>query len=343
MAAASSVGQRAVRHGAGSGPWLRSPTFDLALIAGVASVALLLGSAALALPSLFMFVVYADLWLLAYPHVASTYTRVAFDRTAVRQHWFLLFALPPIVLAATAGAAWAGGAIVVNTVYFYWQTWHYTRQSYGIARVYVRDLATDCVVYAFPVWGLLHRAHQHPAEFFGSPLWSPLVPRGVELAAGVVALSSLAVWTWQRTRPARADVPPRTGHVLFVLSHVVITVVSYIVVDDVTQGWLFINIWHNAQYLLFVWAFNARRFDAGVDPSRRFLSRLSQRENVFWYAAFFLGLSTVCYFVLGRLTTLSSPLVLPMVLVGHQAVNFHHYIVDAVVWRSPARRASSPS
>jgi hypothetical protein len=29
--------------------------------------------------------------------------------------------------------------------------------------------------------------------------------------------------------------------------------------------------------------------------------------------------------------------VLPLVLVTHQTVNFHHYIVDAVIWRSRRR------
>jgi hypothetical protein len=333
--------------GAGAGPWLRSPTFDLALIAGVASLALLLGSVALARPSLFMLVVYADFWLLAYPHAAATFTRIALDRASVRRYWFLLFALPFIVLAATAGVTFVGGVAALSTLYFYWQSWHYTRQSYGIARAYSRvggrslgvDRLSDCVVYAFPVWGLLHRVHQRPAEFFGAAFWSPAgvlgatSTRWLELAAGSFALGSLAVWTWRRVRSA--DVP-RTGHTLFVLSHVVITVVSYVVVEDVTRGWLFVNIWHNAQYLLFVWAINARQHQS--PGSRSLVSRLSRRENAVWYAAFCLGTSALFFFALRRLTANATWQLLPLVLVAHQAVNFHHYIVDAVIWRSPRAR-----
>ena len=327
--------------------WLRGPAFDLCLIAGVLTLALLLGGAAAAVPALFPWVLLADLWLLAYPHVASTFTRVAFDRESARSHRFLLVGLPPIVLAATAGAAWLGGAVLLNTVYFYWQTYHYTRQSYGIARAYRRsagagadghDVLTDIVIFAFPLWGLLHRAHQRPPAFYNAPLWSPPVPEALVLAAGAVAFAALAAWTLRLLRAARDDArddaPQGLGHPLFVLSHVVITVVSYVAIPEITRGWLFINIWHNAQYLLFVWAQNARRFQGGVDPSRPFLSGLCQREHLGRYAAVCLGLSTLFYLALGQTTERLSSDLLPLVLVCHQAVNFHHYLVDAVIWRS---------
>src|SRR5947208_2542705 len=96
-------------------PWLRNAPFDLGLIVGVLLLPLLLGGVALARPSLFLWVVYLDLWLLAYPHIASMYTRVAFDRASVRAHRFLLFGLPPIVALATTGASWLGGVVALNT------------------------------------------------------------------------------------------------------------------------------------------------------------------------------------------------------------------------------------
>ncbi len=319
--------------------WLRNPTFDLGLIVGVLALAIALGCVALVRPELLPWVLAADLWLLAYPHVASTFTRIAFDRKGVRAHRFLLFGLPPIVLAATAGATWLGGVIALNTIYFHWQAWHYTRQSYGIARAYDRsararanDRLTTFVIFAFPVWGLLHRAHQHPGAFYGAPLYSPPVPKEIVVASALVALTAFAAWTIRRLR-APADAPSDVGHGLFVVSHVAITVVSYIVVTDVTKGWLFINIWHNAQYLVFVWAQNAKRFRGGVDPERAFLSRLSQRENAAAYVLVCAGIGIAFYFALGQATSRLSWQVIPLFLVCHQAVNFHHYLVDAVIWR----------
>ena len=324
--------------------WLHGPAFDLTLIVGVLALALVLGAAAMSGPELFAWVLFLDLWLLAYPHVASTYTRVAFDRHSAREHWFLLTALPPIVLLGTAGAAWLGGAIALNSIYFYWQSWHYSRQSYGIARTYQRvagatgrDWTSDCVVFGFPIWGLLHRAYQRPEQFYGTTFWSPPVDRPLVVCAGAFALAALLLWTLRYLRSIRAGAPEPTGHALFVLSHVVITVVSYVVVRDVTRGWLFLNIWHNAQYLLFVWAVNHRRFRGGVDPGRPFLSRLCQRAQLWRYALVCVGLSTSFYLALGFVTERITWQVLPFVLVCHQAFNFHHYVVDSVIWRARRR------
>lgn len=325
--------------------WLHGPRYDLALILGVLVFALALGGLATLGPALFAWVLLLDVWLLAYPHVASTYTRIAFDRASAKRHWVLLLVLPPIVFAATAGTFVLGGLVALNTLYFTWQTWHYTRQSYGIARAYhrsaggpaPRDLASDVVIFAFPLWGILHRFHQQPGEFFGMPLWAPAVPRALEIAAGLVALGSLAAWLRPLLRAGRPARSP--GLSLFVLTHVAITSVSYLAVPDITAGWLFINIWHNAQYLLFVWAMNARRFGAGVDPARPFLSRMCQPDRWPRYALVCLGLSTAFFLAFEHVTARVAWAVLPFSLVCYQAFNFHHYVVDAVIWRS--RRAAA--
>lgn len=328
------------RSAAPAREWLRGPGFDLGLSLGVLALALALGGVALAHPALFVGVLLLDVWLLAYPHVASTYTRIAFDRRSARAHWFLLLGLPPLVLAGTAGAAWLGGVLALNTIYFYWQSWHYTRQSYGIARAYRRDRLSDCVIYGFTLWGVLHRAHAQPPDFYAMPLWSPPVPRFAVVSAAAFALASLLLWTIRRIRQFRAGDPFGAGHSLFVLSHVAITVVAYLAVDDITRGWLFLNVWHNAQYLLFVWAANARRFAGGVDPARPFLSRLCQPDRALHYGAVCLGLGAGFYLALDQATAALATTVLPVVLVTHLAVNFHHYLVDAVIWRSPRPTAA---
>ena len=57
----------------------------------------------------------------------------------------------------------------------------------------------------------------------------------------------------------------------FVLSHIAIFLVAYVVVEDVNTGWLAINVWHNFQYVLVVWMSNAktlcrRRQSGGAVP-----------------------------------------------------------------------------
>ncbi|HFE44298.1 MAG TPA: hypothetical protein ENJ18_02230 [Nannocystis exedens] len=339
------------RPAEGPSPWLHSRGFDLSLIVGVLAIALALGAIASASPVLFAAVLVADFWLLAYPHVASTFTRIACDRQSFRRYWFLLFGLPPLVLAATAGLTWKGGVIALNTLYFTWQSWHYSRQSYGIARAYSRragdpkgrDRLSDLVIYAFPIWGLVYRSSQGNHEFYRMPLYCPQAPSALATTLGIIAFSALFFWLLRAHR-ARARTPGRgTGHTLFILSHVLITLTSYVLIDDITRGWLFINIWHNAQYLLFVWAANARRFRGGIQEERAFISRLSQPKNVLFYAIFVLGLGALIYTGLDAALGRSAWEVLPLVLVVHMAVNFHHYLVDSVIWRSPRSGSKSNS
>lgn len=330
-----------------SSRWLVSARFDLAMIAGVLALALLMGGIAQIDPAYFAAVVAVDFWLLAYPHVASTYTRIAFDRHSAKESWFLLSLLPVIVIVATGSFVWLWGAVALNSAYFVWQTFHYTRQSYGIARSLRRcasldasDPLGDFVVFAIPIWGVVHRAAQAPSTFFGAPIWCPIVPHWFSLTVGSIALISLVVYTLRELRRSLRDQSLHED-VLFVFSHVLITLVSYMAIPEITRGWLFINIWHNAQYILFVWAQNRRRFRAGVDPDRRLISWLSQRENALAYGAVCLVVSTLFFALLRQSALLPSPAWLPLLLVAHQAVNFHHYLVDGVIWKSRTRAAAT--
>jgi hypothetical protein len=353
--------QSAVTHPAGEssrdrssgGGLLLSPAFDHLLTTGLFVLACALGVTALSSPAALAGVVVLNLWLFAYPHVGSTYTRLVLDRASVPRHRWLLFALPPVVLAATIGVTALGGIVTLTTVYFVWQTYHYTKQSYGIARAYRRarggspeghDRLTDVVIFAFPLAGLAHRMHQRPTEFYWNPIRLPDVPGPIVWSLGAFAIGSLLVYLVRLARRGQSPFAPETR---FVLSHVAITTISYLVVREITSGWLFINIWHNAQYLLFVYAFNARRFARGHEPAARVLSWVSQRNTgnesrsrLPFYVALCLALGSGFYFFLGQTTAhFETAWALPVVLVVHHAVNFHHYLVDAVIWKT-ARPAS---
>lgn len=338
----SDVSASALSPGAGRADWLRGPGFDLALLVGVPAMALGLGGLVVARPSLFVPVLLFDVWVLAYPHVTSTFTRIAFDRASARRHWFLLAGLPWLVIAGTAAVTAVGGVGGLFTAYYVGQTYHYTRQSYGLARVYARragatpDRLSDAVVYAFPVWGLLQRAHEGHRVFYDQALYLPRVPGAVATAAGVGACGLLALWAAREAR----GLAGRPGHALFVVSHVVVTAVSYLVIDDITSGWLVVNLWHNAQYLLFVWGVNAARFRGGPDAQSPFLSRLCQPRNVWAYALFCVGFAVALYGVIDRVGERLPVGVFPLVLVLHLSVNFHHYLVDGIIWKS---RRPSPA
>ena len=117
--------------------------------------------------------------------------------------------------------------------------------------------------------------------------------------------------------------------------------------DSITAGWLVINIWHNAQYILFVWWFNNKRFEKGVDPKSQFLSTISQRENLVIYMGICLAISTVVYAVLGAATSAFTSSTISLTVFALMVLNFHHYIVDGIIWKrkrmKPKATQPSPS
>jgi hypothetical protein len=319
--------------------WLRGPAFDGALLLVPLALALGLGAAAAVHPPFFFHALMFDIWVLAYPHVTSTYTRIAFDRADLQRHWPLLTLVPLLALAGTAGVGALGGVGGLFTAYYLGQTYHYARQSYGIARAYRRrgggeaatGLLADAVVYAFPVWGLLHRAQQGHSTFYQNPLLLPRVPAPAAHLAGGVAVALFMAWGYRELRALRAG--RHHGHALFVLSHVLVTAVSYLLVTDITVGWLIVNIWHNAQYLFFVWGFNTARFHRGVDDRSAFLSRLCQPRNVGAYALVCVAIGAGIHELIEVAGKHLQVGLFPVLLVLHLSVNFHHYLVDGVIWK----------
>jgi hypothetical protein len=336
---ASSVAIQARQMG-----WLRGLSFDGTYIFGILGAALVSGWFVIANPNLFPAVFVLNGWLLGYHHVISTYTRLTFDRDSFREHRFLVVWLPFIVLAGVI-VAWAiFGSWVLTTLYLYWQWWHYTRQSYGVSRIYGRKASlplnntlTKLTVYAVPVWGILYRSYQAPDKYLFTEVKVLPVPFSLVALAGGFALIVTICWLLEQIK-AFTEGRLAVAHTLYMLSHLVVFGVGYILIADINHGWLVLNIWHNSQYILTVWMFNNNRFKDQIDSRHKFLSHISQRKKVFSYFAVCLVISTLFYSAL--ITTLDwiSPAValvttLPLFAVVYQAINFHHYVVDAIIWK----------
>lgn len=330
--------------------WLRSPVFDLTLVVGVTALALAAGATVLLAPALFPVLLFADLWLLGYQHVISTFTRLAFDRESFRRHRFLVLGLPLVVLAGVFGAAWWLGGWILSTTYLYWQWFHYTRQSYGIERAYRRKTESAVTghpdvarwaLYLVPLWGILYRSHQAPERFLGVELKVLPVAAPVVTVAGLAALAGVLLWGSQVARAVLRG-ERLQAHTLYVACHMLIFVVGYRLIESLDFGWLVVNVWHNAQYILFVWMFNNQRFRRGVEPGARLISFLSQKRNWPLYFLVCLVLSTTVYFGLDRsLHAFQHHATLPLFLITYQAINFHHYVVDGLIWklrRKPLRQ-----
>jgi len=353
MEATRSVAAAAPAVSAG---WLRGPGFDVALLVGPLALGILAAGVVVARPDLFGLVLGIDLALLGYPHVVATYSRLYVDPAGRRAHRLLAWAAPPAVLLATVGLAAGLGAAAVATVYFHWQLLHYGRQAHGIERAYARraggggrtEPLTWLLVHGLPLAGLLHRSAEAQPNFLG------LEVRYLPVAGAVAAVAWVAVgvvglaWLGARLRASLAG-RARPARDAFVAGHVAAFAVGYGWLDSLNAGWLLVNVWHNAQYLLVVWHANRSRFgaaaEAPADRGARVLVALTRPRRAGLYLgvtllaalAFYAGVDAVA----AGLTGAGLPVAL-VALVLYQAINFHHYLVDGVIWklRRPEVRAA---
>jgi hypothetical protein len=323
--------------------WLRNVTFDLHFIVTIALVAIAAGCLAVGQPRLFALFLMLDVWLLGYHHVVSTFTRLCFDRASFQENKFLVIYLPVIVIVATLAAVKVFGGWVLPTTYLYWQWFHYTRQSYGIERAYrwkadknafIDDYVATRTLYILPIFGILYRSWQQHDTYIGMSLFSFPVPTFVVITAGVVAAIASTYWFCQQLY-AYWHGRLATAHSMYVASHLAVFFVGYYLIEDITAGWLVLNIWHNAQYILFVWLFNNKRFKNEVDPNSKFLSTLSQSKHVIYYMGFCVAISTVIYQLLIQATDMSSyqSKTITVTLIALMVLNFHHYVVDGIIWK----------
>ena len=322
--------------------WLYGAGFDSAFILGGIALALVSGAAIVIEPSLFYPILLLDLWVLGYHHVIATFTQLCFDRARFAERRGLIVHLLPVVAVATLLVAWQVGLWAVFTIYFYWQWWHYARQSWGVSRAYRRadpeafyesGWLDHAIFYAIPVWGILLRSSQDHAHFLGLELWTLPVPASVADIAGHVAAVLMLVWVARRL-VAMVRGRLATVHTLYMLTHIAIFSIAYVWLDDITFGYLMITIWHNCQYILFVWMQNRRRFDKGIDPRARFLSYISQPGRLWLYLLTCVAIAAAVYGGVLRAIDWLFFAGVSATIVLYQIVNFHHYIVDALIWKT---------
>jgi hypothetical protein len=84
---------------------------------------------------------------------------------------------------------------------------------------------------------------------------------------------------------------------------------------------------------------NVKRYGGRVDADEPLLSRISQPGRPVTYFVCCLLITTLVYLVLNRFTVLVLGGGLAATLGIYMGINFHHYIVDALIWK----RRSGPT
>ena len=345
---------------------MRSLLFDWILVVGCIALAYLFGFVAYSNPVnpyVFMVLLYCDIYLLGSHHIVAMYTRLCFDKESARENRFFLTWLPVLVVLGIVGAMWwAGGTVIITTVYLYWQWFHYTRQSYGITRIYARKEPPQAkydvwlqnfLLYVVPLWGILYISMQHRLnpgmKFLFSDFWGVFDRLPVTTAesilstVGVVAMAATVLWV-VRLPMRYLDGKLALLPTLYIISHLLIFMTGYYWLGriHINLGWLVINIWHNCQYILIVWLYNNNRFRSGVDEQHPFLSRISQVEYLWKYFGTCIGITLVLAIGIRIFAGHVAPNYLPHLVMEegggwavllYQALNFHHYIVDSYIWK----------
>lgn len=324
--------------------YFRSYTFDTLLIYVIPILAISTAYIVWYVPEYFELVLFLDLSLLGYHHVISTYTRIASSPISIRENRFLVFVLPIIVLAFVVACAYLGSVWLISTIYLHWQWWHYTRQSEGICKaIKYKTLSSDvfgdnlgrALFYAVPISSFLYMSSQGHSTFLFMPVYTMPVPESLALSMLVIVVFALLVWLFLQLKALRTK-NISLQHFSYLLTHHLIYLVAYVFIKDITIGWLAINIWHNAQYILFVWHYNNMKFKQGVDKKYLIISWLSQKGTlrIMAYFTFCLLITYLFYgavdFGVNYLQTISS---LPFIVIAYQAINFHHYVVDSLIWK----------
>ena len=118
------------------------------------------------------------------------------------------------------------------------------------------------------------------------------------------------------------------------LSHYVVFCTGYLLIEDITIGWLCLNIWHNAQYIFFVWLSNTKRFKDGTHEDYKCISKLSQIKYISSYVIACL-LITFMYYGLIRvgISLVQQFTAFPLAVIIYMSINFHHYVVDGIIWK----------
>jgi len=318
-------------------------------------VALLAGALASWSAPVMLAVLYVDIWLLANPHLAATYTRIGSMSSRKLLRWALILVAPIVVLAGLMIVVLAYEVAGLFALYFALQTFHVARQSYGIARRHDRRVQVPfrnlpyLLIYLLPAWGYLHRSAQAHTSFLGYPIWLPPVPQQLVSAAGIAAIVGSLCWLVCQGYSKRAQQAERIFN-SFVLSHLVVSLLGYVLITDITVGWLMVNVWHNIQYLVFVYRQrqpgvvmgSTSEKDAGTDSVRgkSLLKKLRSPATFFLPCALCGG---ILYAVASRIGESLLWLGLPTILIAHFTLNFHHYLADSLIWkrRRMSRLASS--
>jgi hypothetical protein len=331
----------------GPSAWLISPAADLVLFVGVTLTTLgpWLASDVLHVPGRYVLVAVA---LVNGPHLISTWTRVYLPRRERFRRPFHYWVVPGLAaaFAIACNQSRGLGPVYTRTVIFYWASWHFAAQSWGVLKIYQRKHGAvgslaghleKALVFLPALWCVLHRLYTGPWTLFGVEVLhvrpSALVVNGVgTLVLGLAAAYLARLWS-HGERPLRAA---------YLGCNAIGFIVPYLVIKDGTSAFAAAALWHAVQYVTIVWLYNRRRYLGRVDADARLLSWVSQPGRSAAYVAL-LALCAAGVYSLALVASLAWRQAFSEVAMTlWTALTLGHYYLDGVIWKWKAYDLAAP-
>jgi hypothetical protein len=288
------------------------------------------------------------------PHLFSTWMRVYLPRGERFRRPVAYWLVPALLATFAIGCLATGGLgpVYLRTVIFYWASWHFVAQAWGILRIYQRKhgavgttIAKLERVLLFLVCGfcVLRRIYTGPWELFGVLIIHPY-PRAWEVNAvgGVTLIVALAyAVAMLRSRPISIPIgePSRTPVPIVRPLLIAFTAfgfaMPFIVIKNGTSAFAAAALWHAVQYLGIVWHYNRTRYGGRpVDGDARLISWASQPGRTVAYGLVLLACAVGAYGIIVVAAPLIGWSLAQTSLAMWTSMTLGHYWLDGVIWKS---------
>lgn len=277
------------------------------------------------------------------PHLISTWTRVYLPRRERFRRPLHYWVVPGALAVFAVGCVAAGGLgpVYLRTVIFYWASWHFVAQAYGILRIYQRKHGAIGTVEArlekailFLVCGfcVARRIYTGPWELFGVQIIHPY-PRAWEVNAlgAVCAIVSCAYLLLLARKPH--PFVPTVVRALLIACTAFGFAMPFLVIKNGTSAFAAAALWHAVQYIGIVWHYNRTRYAGRRDPDARVISWASQPGHGLAYVGVIVVCAAGVYAVALLLMRIVGWSLGETSLALWTALTLGHYYLDGVIWK----------
>jgi len=324
--------------------WILSPALDLLLFVGVTFLTVIpwIVSDVLHYPGWYVLVGVA---VVNGPHLISTWTRVYIPRGERFRRPVQYWVMPGLVAAFAVANELRGGngPSLVRSVIFYWASWHFVAQSWGVLRIYQRKHGVvgtldsrleKALIFLPALFCVLRRLYTGPWELFGTWVYHVRPPARLVNGCGALVVALACAYLARLVVTARARPLHHYVRPIYLAFNFMGFAMPFLVIRDGTSAFAAAALWHALQYIAIVWLYNRRRYAGGIDAGARLVSWVSQPGRTLPYV----GLIAVCaagvYSLAFAIATVTRTDFQQLAMVFWTGLTLAHYYVDGVIWKT---------